>query len=113
MRNPSYVYKCLGQSYPDANTLTDIFTVPDGCTATLQAMSIANGTSSSDTYSWSVAIGGQEDEPWQYVHSNILIDANNSFIVSPGITLAPGDVVRVISQNGNCVFNLFGYITIP
>ena len=100
--------KVLGQSAPAATTLTDFYTVPGATTTSVSTISVANTSSSADTFRVSVAIGGAANNVKQYLYYDITIPGNNTFMATVGLSLGTGDVLRCYSGSGNCSFQAFG-----
>lgn len=98
----------LGQSFPIANTLTTLYTVPGSTSVTVSSLTVCNQSVTPDAFSLSVAPGGASDAPAQYIYYQLYLDGNDTFIATVGFTLATTDVVRVFSLNGTSSFSLFG-----
>lgn len=97
----------LGQSIPTANVLTALYTAPTATVAS--SISACNQDSSNwANFSWSIAVGGASDNPKQYKVYLSPISPNNVYEANIGITLATGDVIRVLSTTGNVSFTLLG-----
>jgi hypothetical protein len=101
-------YKILGQSKPNAATLTDAYTVPAATTATVSTITVANQSATATSFRVSVAVNGAADTASQYLYYDIAIPGNNTFATTIGITLASGDVIRVYNTLATCSFNIFG-----
>jgi hypothetical protein len=101
-------YKILGQSKPNATTLTDAYTVPAATTATVSTITVANQSATATSFRISVAVNGASDTASQYLYYDIAIPGNNTFATTIGITLGAGDVVRVYNTLATCSFNIFG-----
>jgi len=105
------VYKVLGQSAPTLDTLTALYTVPankSAVAATLIVSQIGDANDPAATYRVSVAINGAADAPAQIVLNEVQLAANVADVRKLGLTLGPGDVVRVRCREASCAFNLFG-----
>jgi hypothetical protein len=101
--------KVLGQVAPDADTLTALYTVPSLKAATVSTISICNqNLGLKAEICVSVAVGGANDEPKQYVFYDLEIVAKDTVLATIGMTLAAGDIVRVCASSENVSFNLFG-----
>lgn len=101
--------KPLGQSIPAATTLATLYTAP--VSAVVSTLKACNRSSSPTTIRVSVAIAGAADTPAQSVYYDLPLAANDTFSATEGWALAPTDVVRVYSGNGNVAFNIFGVET--
>jgi len=100
--------KILGQSYPTATVLTDLYTVPGATKAQTSTIVVSNQSASNDTFRISVAEAGAADSTEQYLYYDITIPGNDTFCATIGITLNTTDVIRCYSAGGTCSFNLFG-----
>jgi hypothetical protein len=103
--------KILGQSKPNAVTLTAAYTVPALTTATVSTITVANQSATATAFRISVAIAAAADTPAQYLYYDIAIAGNDTFATTIGITLGAADVVRVYNTLATCSFNIFGVET--
>lgn len=103
--------KVLGQAAPAAGALTSLYTVTAAIRSVVSTLKACNRSSSPTTIRVSIAIAGAADTPAQYVYYDLPLAANDTFSATEGWTLAPTDVVRVYSGNGNVAFNIFGVET--
>lgn len=99
--------KVLGQSALALTTLTNVYTVPVGKTATISSIAVCNRAAAC-TFRISVAIAGAVDTVSQYVFYDSYLDANSTYIATIGITLGAGDIVRAYSSNSSTNINIFG-----
>ena len=100
--------KVLGQTSPPATTLSTLYTVPAATNAVVSSLTICNHNATRIAARVSVAVGGAADAPAQYVLRDLSLLAHATFIATLGISLAPGDVVRVYADDTDVSFNLFG-----
>lgn len=101
--------KVLGQVYPTLATITTLYTVPASTSAVVSSLVICNrSTTSADTVSVLIRIGGSAASNQQYILSLMPIGANDTYTATIGISLAETDIVSCFSTNGTCSFNLFG-----
>jgi hypothetical protein len=100
--------KVLAQSNPVANNLTDIYTVAGSTQATISSITISNLDSVQVNFWLSIAVAGAADTPKQYMYYNMILDTNDTFIATIGVTLAATDVIRVKASTANVAFNIFG-----
>jgi hypothetical protein len=101
--------KVLGQAYPTAATITTLYTVPALTSTTCSTLTICNlSTTTADTVSVLVKIGGAATSNQQYIIYLMPMQPNNTYTATIGITVATTDVVSCFSTNGTCSFNLFG-----
>lgn len=100
-------YRVLGQSNPAATTLTTLYTVPSATSAVCSTLSICNlGTSA--TYRVAVRPAGATIANQHYLVFDAFVNANDSVLLTLGISLAATDVVSVFASNGSVAFSLFG-----
>jgi hypothetical protein len=102
-----------GQSYPAAQVLTDLYTCPNGTSLVGSSFSFCNQAPYSAKVRFSVAVGGAADDTKQYMYYDLVIDPNDTFVGTLGMTLAAADVVRCYSDTGTVSFNLFGVQITP
>lgn len=100
--------KVLGQSNPNATTLTTLYTVPALKYAVISSIVVCNRSAVATSFRISVAVAGAIDDNKQYLYYDILISGNDTFVATIGITLATTDVVRVYAALATLSFNLFG-----
>ena len=100
--------KVLGQLSPAAATLSTLYTVPAGTQAVSSTILVANQNVMGTRFRVSVAISGAVDATQQYIYRDVMLAGRSTFAATIGITLGPGDVVRVYADDANVSFNLFG-----
>lgn len=102
-------YKILAQSHPSAGNLVDLYQSPPlGLGTVISSIAVCITNSPSDLWRVSNAVNGAADDIKQYIYYDDEIDYPDTFIATIGITIAPGDVIRVRSANGKLSFNLYG-----
>jgi hypothetical protein len=100
-------HKVLGQSNPSATTLTSLYTVPSSTQAIVSTMSVAN-LGVSTTFRVAVRPAGATLANQHYLVYDASVNANDSFYLTLGISLAATDVVSVYAGTANLAFSLFG-----
>jgi len=103
------VYKVLAQNNPSATTETTLYTVPANTSAVISTMSIANLSGSSATYRIAVrpaADSSTANKHW--IVYGATVAASDSIMLTLGLTLAAGDVIRVFASTANLSFAAFG-----
>lgn len=100
--------KVLGQLVPAEDALEVLYTVPNGMFASISSISVCNQNSQEIGFRIAVAVGGEADDPKQYLYFDVPLNANDTFVSTIGITLSAGDVIRVRSDEPNVSFSLFG-----
>jgi hypothetical protein len=100
-------HKVLGQSNPSATTLTTLYTVPASTQAIASTLSVAN-LGASTTFRVAVRPAGASIANQHYLVYDASVNANDSFYLTLGISLAATDVVSVYAGTANLAFSLFG-----
>lgn len=100
--------KVLGQVVPSATILTTLYTVPSATQTSVSSIFVCNQSGANILFNISVAVNGAADNPKQYIYFQVPLDPNDSFVATVGLSLATGDIVRVLSDTGSVSFNLFG-----
>jgi hypothetical protein len=101
------VYKILGQSAPAATTETLAYTA--GSQAVLSSITICNQAATGATFR--IAVRPAADATTTQKHWIVYgatVAANDSTIITPGITLAVGDKVLVYASSTTMSFSVFG-----
>ena len=101
-------YKVLGQTNPSANTDTTLYTVPASTQAVVSTLSVANLSTTATTYRIAVRPAGATLANSHYIAFDVPIAANDSVLLTLGLSLAATDVVTVRAGNANLAFSLFG-----
>lgn len=100
-------YKVLAQSNPSATTETTLYTAASA--AVVSTISICNQTGSSATYR--IAVRPSEDGSTAAKHWIVYgatVAANDSTMLTLGITMASGDKIQIYASNANLSFSAFG-----
>lgn len=102
-------YKVLGQSCPTGTSNVDIYTVPASTSAVASTLSIANITTSNATFRVAVRPAGTAVANQHWIAYDASVAANDSVMLTLGMSLAATDVVTVRASTANAVaFSLFG-----
>jgi len=101
-------YKTLGQSYPAATTLTDLYTVPASTQTVVSSIIVCNHSGSASTFRISLAPAGAADANAQYLYFDVPIGANDTFVATIGIGMQTTDKLRCYSGNGSISFTAVG-----
>ena len=101
-------HKILGQSNPSATTATTLYTVPAATSTIASTLSIANLSASGVTYRVAVRPTGETLANKHYLAYDTSLPANDSAVLTMGITLGTTDVVTVYGSTANLAFSLFG-----
>lgn len=101
--------KVLGQSKPNATTLTDAYTA--AATAMVSSIVACNQSSTPTLIRLAIAVAGAADTAKQYIAYDLPIGGNQTLTFTLGIALANADVVRVYNTLATVSFNIFGIET--
>jgi len=102
-------YKVLAQSAPAATTDTTLYTVPSSTSAVVSTISIANQAGSSGTYRIAVRPAADASTTQKhYIVYGATVGANDSIMLTLGLTLATGDLIIVYASSANMSFSAFG-----
>jgi hypothetical protein len=102
-------YKVLAQNNPSATTETTLYTSPSDTSTVVSTLSIANLAGSSATYR--IAVRPAADATTvnkHYIVYGATVAANDSTMLTLGITLAASDVITVFASTANLSFSAFG-----
>jgi glucose-6-phosphate dehydrogenase assembly protein OpcA len=102
------IYKVLGQSNPAATTATSLYTVPSATDAVVSSISIANLASSDASFRIAVRPAGAALANVHYLAYDVTVGANDTTIITVGITLDATDVITVYASTANLVFHAYG-----
>lgn len=100
-------HKVLGQVAPAAATATTLYTVPASTQAVCSTLSICNRNLAT-AYRVSVRPAGAAQDVKHYLVYDAVIAANDTILLTLGITLATTDVVTVYAGTSALSFSLFG-----
>jgi hypothetical protein len=105
----SNTYKVLGQQKPSANTNSDLYTVPISKQAIISSIVICNQSSEICKFRVAVRPAGATIEAKHYISYDTQIPANDTIILTSGMSLGNTDVITVYSfATTNLSFSLFG-----
>lgn len=101
-------YKVLGQSNPAATTATTLYTVPSATQTVVSTIAVCNQGASSATFRIAVRPAGASLAAQHYIAYDTAITANNSTMLTLGVSLAATDVITVYASNTSLSFSAFG-----
>ena len=104
----AYTYKVLGQSAPSATTNTDVYTVGSGKQAIISTITVANRSASPATYRIAVRPDGATLANQHYIAYDVAIAANDTTVLTIGITLGDTDVITAYASTANLSIGVFG-----
>lgn len=99
-------YRVLGQAAPAADTVTTLYTAPGQ--AVISTITVCNRGALATTFNIAVQPAGAALAAQHYVAYDTMLEANNTFTLTIGMTLAATDVVSVYAASANVSFNAFG-----
>lgn len=101
-------YKVLGQVAPSATTATTVYTVPSATETVVSTIAVCNRGATSATYRIAIRPDGAALANQHYIAYDTAITANNSTMITIGITINAADVVTVYASTADLSFSLFG-----
>lgn len=106
--NGAEVLKVLGQLNPSATTATTLYTVPASTSTVVSTITVANQAASTGSFRIAVRPAGASLAALHYIAYDVVIPANDSIVLTLGITLAATDVVTVYASSATISFSIFG-----
>jgi hypothetical protein len=103
-----FAYKVLAQSAPSATTATDIYTVGAGKQAVISTVTVANRGASASSYRIAIRPAGATLATLHYLAYDVAIAANDTTVLTIGLTLTATDVVTVYALSANLSFGIYG-----
>jgi hypothetical protein len=101
-------YKVLGQIAPAATTATAIYTVPSATEAVVSSVTIAERGGSAATFRLAVRPDGATLSDEHYIAYDVAISANDTVILTLGITMDATDILQAYASSADLSFNAFG-----
>lgn len=101
-------YKVLGSTNPSSTTLTTVYTVPAATQAVVSSICVCNTNSASATYRLAVRVNAATLATNQYIAYDASVPANDTTLLTLGISLGAGDVVSCYASTTGVAFNAFG-----
>ena len=102
------IYKVLGQSAPSATTDTTLYTVPAATDAIVSSIVVANRDSSSAAFRIAIRPAGAALANQHYIAYDVTVGANDSTVLTLGLTLDATDVITVRATTANLSFSAYG-----
>ena len=101
--------KLLGQSAPNATTLTPLYTAPCCCRATIDTLTICNRSAVATTFRISVSPKGVADAVAHYLYYDTAIAGNVTVnLTELNLKLTETDELRVYATAATLSFGAFG-----
>ena len=101
-------YKVLGQIAPSATTATTIYTVPAATETVVSSITVCERGGSSGTFRLAVRPNGATLANEHYIVYDTAIAANDSIILTIGLTLDATDVLEAYASSADMSFNAYG-----
>jgi hypothetical protein len=102
-------YKILGQSNPNAATLTELYPVPGSTQVIVSTITICNRSAVPTSFRISFQINNAGDSNEQYIAYDQPIGGNEMIPLRKlGITLGAGDTINVYATLATLSFQAFG-----
>jgi len=101
-------YKVLGQSNPSATTATTLYTVPAATETVVSSITICEQSGATATFRIAVRPNGATLAAEHYIVYDAAVSANDTIILTVGLTLDAADVVTVYASSANLSFAAFG-----
>ena len=101
-------YKVLGQVAPSATTATTLYTVGAGRSTVVSTIAVCNRSASAVTYRVAIRPAGATLSNEHYIAYDSTVAANDSTMITIGVTLATTDVITVYASTANTSFSAFG-----
>ena len=102
------IYKVLGQSAPAATTVTTLYTVPAATQAVVSTIAVCNRAATAATYRIAIRPAGATLANQHYISFDSTLAANDSTMITIGVTLAATDVITIHASTANTSFSAFG-----
>jgi hypothetical protein len=101
-------YKVLGQVAPSSATATTLYTVGAGKSTVVSTIAVCNRSASAVTYRLAIRPAGATLSNEHYIAYGSTLAANDSTMITIGITLAATDVITVYASTADTSFSAFG-----
>ena len=101
-------YKVLGQVAPLATTATAIYTVPSATEAVVSSIVVCNMAGTAATFRLSVRPDGASLANQHYLVYDAALDANDTIILTIGVTMDATDVLEGYASTGDLTFHAYG-----
>lgn len=101
-------HKVLGQLYPAITTSGTLYTVPSLTQTICSTLSVCNTASGSTSFRVAIRPTGEAVTSKNYICYDSPIAANDSVLLTLGLSLEATDVVSVYANSGVLAFSLFG-----
>ena len=100
-------FKILGQIAPSATTATAIYTVPSATETVVSSIVICN-RGAAGTFRLAARQNGVTLANEHYISYDTPVDANDSIVLTIGLTLDAGDVLEGYASTADMSFSAYG-----
>ena len=103
--------KILGQKNPSAAAVDTLYTVPSAKKAVISTISVANTTATAATFRLILQPSADVSATIltkQYLAYDITVGASDTTVITVGLTMATGDVLKVYASTATVAFQAFG-----
>lgn len=101
-------YKVLGQVAPSATTATTLYTVGASRSTVVSTIAVCNQAATAATFRIAIRPAGATLAGLHYISYDSTVAANDSTMLTIGVTLATTDVITVYASTANLSFSAFG-----
>jgi len=101
-------YKVLGQVAPSATTATTLYTVGSSRSTVVSTIAVCNQAATAATFRIAIRPAGATLAGLHYIAYDSTVAANDSTMLTIGVTLATTDVITVYASTANLSFSAFG-----
>lgn len=101
-------YKVLGQVAPAATTATTVYTVPSATEAVVSSVAVCNRAGTAATFRLAVRPDGASLANQHYLVYDAALDANDTIILTIGVTMDATDVLEAYASSGDLTFQAYG-----
>lgn len=91
-----------------ATTNTNLYTVPSATSTVVSTITVCNQAATTATYRIAIRPAGASIAAQNYIIYGASVNANDTTILTIGLTLATTDVVTVYSSAATVSFSMFG-----
>jgi len=101
-------YKVLGQSIPTATTQTTLYTVPAATQTVVSSVVVCNQAASAATFRLAIRVAAATLATSQYIAYDVTVGANDSTVLTMGLTLGATDLLTVYASTATVSFSAYG-----
>lgn len=102
------LYKILGQSSPNATTVTTLYTVPSATQAVISTISVCNRGTSTGSFRISIRPNGEALANKHYIVYDSYVATKDTIFISIAATISSADIVEIYCSSADFSISLFG-----